>query len=367
MLVVGGGITGAGVALDAAGRGLRTALVERGDFAAGTSSRSSKLVHGGLRYLQQKEFRLVYEALAERQRLLRLAPHLVKPLPFLIPVFARRSGRSGPGPGLRPGGRNRPVDVRRHRRGPDRQAAQAAVEAGGPRAHARPRRAPPRRRVPVLRRPGRRRPPHPVGDQDRRLAGGGDRQPGGGHRSGAGRRPGRRRRPHRPAHRPVDRGPGRRGDQRRRGVGRRAPGPRRGRQPPVDPPGQGCAHHACRPAGRPSTSPPCCRSPATSGRCSSSPGATGSTSGRPTPTTTARSRTRSAPPPTSTTCSARSTPGSPDRSGATRCSAPGPDCGRWSAGRSRPSTLPTAGRPTCPVVTRCGSRRAGSSPSSAAS
>ncbi|HZQ78079.1 MAG TPA: glycerol-3-phosphate dehydrogenase/oxidase [Acidimicrobiia bacterium] len=89
LLVIGGGITGAGVALDAAGRGLRTALVERGDFAAGTSSRSSKLVHGGLRYLQQKEFRLVYEALAERQRLLRLAPHLVKPLPFLIPVFAR--------------------------------------------------------------------------------------------------------------------------------------------------------------------------------------------------------------------------------------------------------------------------------------
>ena len=88
LLVIGGGITGAGVALDAAGRGLRTALVERGDFAAGTSSRSSKLVHGGLRYLQQKEFRLVYEALAERQRLLRLAPHLVKPLPFLIPVFA---------------------------------------------------------------------------------------------------------------------------------------------------------------------------------------------------------------------------------------------------------------------------------------
>ena len=93
VLVIGGGITGAGVALDAAGRGLRTALVERGDFAAGTSSRSSKLVHGGLRYLQQKEFRLVYEALAERQRLLRLAPHLVKPLPFLIPVFA--SGVAG--------------------------------------------------------------------------------------------------------------------------------------------------------------------------------------------------------------------------------------------------------------------------------
>ncbi len=87
VVVVGGGITGAGVALDAVTRGLRTALVERNDFASGTSSRSSKLVHGGLRYLNQREFRLVYEALAERQRLLRLAPHLVRPIPFLIPIF----------------------------------------------------------------------------------------------------------------------------------------------------------------------------------------------------------------------------------------------------------------------------------------
>ena len=69
MLVIGGGITGAGVALDAATRGLRTALVERDDFASGTSSKSSKLVHGGLRYLQQREVGLVYEALAERQML----------------------------------------------------------------------------------------------------------------------------------------------------------------------------------------------------------------------------------------------------------------------------------------------------------
>src|SRR5476651_1136890 len=67
VLVIGGGITGAGVALDAASRGLRTALVERDDFASGTSSKSSKLVHGGLRYLQQRDFRLVYEALHERQ------------------------------------------------------------------------------------------------------------------------------------------------------------------------------------------------------------------------------------------------------------------------------------------------------------
>jgi glycerol-3-phosphate dehydrogenase len=89
VLVIGGGITGAGVALDAATRGLRTALVEKGDFASGTSSKSSKLVHGGLRYLQQKEYRLVYENLHERQRLLENAPHLVRPLPFLIPLFGR--------------------------------------------------------------------------------------------------------------------------------------------------------------------------------------------------------------------------------------------------------------------------------------
>ena len=89
VVVVGGGITGVGVALDAASRGLRTALVEKGDFASGTSSKSSKLVHGGLRYLQQREVRLVYEALAERQRLRHNAPHLVRVLPFLIPILTR--------------------------------------------------------------------------------------------------------------------------------------------------------------------------------------------------------------------------------------------------------------------------------------
>jgi glycerol-3-phosphate dehydrogenase len=92
VLVVGGGITGAGVALDAATRGLRTALVERDDFASGTSSKSSKLVHGGLRYLQQGEIRLVYEALHERQRLRKNAPHLVKVLPFMIPILTRPTG-----------------------------------------------------------------------------------------------------------------------------------------------------------------------------------------------------------------------------------------------------------------------------------
>lgn len=96
VLVVGGGITGAGCALDAASRGLRAALVERDDFASGTSSKSSKLVHGGLRYLQQGELRLVYEALHERQRLTRNAPHLVKILPFLIPMFTGRDGILNP-------------------------------------------------------------------------------------------------------------------------------------------------------------------------------------------------------------------------------------------------------------------------------
>jgi glycerol-3-phosphate dehydrogenase len=89
LLVIGGGVTGAGVALDAAARGLSTALVEKLDLGSGTSSKSSKLVHGGLRYLQQHEYLLVAENLAERQRLLTNAPHLVSTLPFLIPLFGR--------------------------------------------------------------------------------------------------------------------------------------------------------------------------------------------------------------------------------------------------------------------------------------
>jgi glycerol-3-phosphate dehydrogenase len=87
VVVIGGGITGAGVALDAASRGYSVALVERGDFSEGTSSRSSKLVHGGLRYLQNFDLGLVREALLERSLLVSLAPHLVKPLPFLVPSF----------------------------------------------------------------------------------------------------------------------------------------------------------------------------------------------------------------------------------------------------------------------------------------
>src|SRR6266705_1841152 len=87
VVVIGGGITGAGVALDAASRGYSVALVEREDFAAGTSSRSSKLVHGGLRYLQNFDLGLVREALLERGLMTNLAPHLVRPLPLLVPAF----------------------------------------------------------------------------------------------------------------------------------------------------------------------------------------------------------------------------------------------------------------------------------------
>jgi len=88
VVVVGGGITGAGVALDAASRGYSVALLERADFASGTSSRSSKLVHGGLRYLQNFDLGLVREALLERQLMVKLAPHLVRPLPLVVPAFA---------------------------------------------------------------------------------------------------------------------------------------------------------------------------------------------------------------------------------------------------------------------------------------
>ena len=87
VVVVGGGITGAGVALDAATRGYSVALLERADYASGTSSRSSKLVHGGLRYLQNFDLGLVREALLERQLMVELAPHLVRPLPLVVPAF----------------------------------------------------------------------------------------------------------------------------------------------------------------------------------------------------------------------------------------------------------------------------------------
>jgi len=87
LIIVGGGINGAGAARDAASRGLSVALVEANDFSSGTSSKSSKLIHGGIRYLENFEFKLVFEALAERARLFKMAPHLSDPLRFVIPIF----------------------------------------------------------------------------------------------------------------------------------------------------------------------------------------------------------------------------------------------------------------------------------------
>lgn len=101
ILVIGGGVTGAGIALDAASRGLSVALVEAADLASGTSSRSSKLIHGGLRYLEQYDFRLVKEALREREMMVTsLAPHLVKPVSFIYPLTGRFKERTYVGAGL---------------------------------------------------------------------------------------------------------------------------------------------------------------------------------------------------------------------------------------------------------------------------
>jgi len=101
VLIIGGGVTGVGAALDAASRGLKVALVENQDIAAGTSSRSSKLIHGGLRYLEQYDFKLVREALHERELMVSsLAPHLVKPVGFLYPLQEKYKERTYVGAGL---------------------------------------------------------------------------------------------------------------------------------------------------------------------------------------------------------------------------------------------------------------------------
>ncbi len=131
VLVIGGGVTGAGVALDAATRGLSTVIVEAQDWAAGTSSRSTKLVHGGLRYLQMLDFKLVHEALTERGLLLsRIAPHLVKPMSFLIPLEHRIWQRAYYGAGvslydvlanLMPGRRALPIHQHTTRKGMQKQ------------------------------------------------------------------------------------------------------------------------------------------------------------------------------------------------------------------------------------------------------
>ncbi len=134
VVVIGGGITGAGVALDAVTRGYSVALVEREDWSSGTSSRSSKMIHGGLRYLQNFDLGLVREALLERQLMVQLAPHLVRPLPFLIPFFG--GGR----PDVRYGMGLNMYDVmarrgRRHRRKAAREAAEDGGEYWSPDRH----------------------------------------------------------------------------------------------------------------------------------------------------------------------------------------------------------------------------------------
>src|SRR5512143_2794745 len=94
VIVIGGGINGAGVARDAAQRGLRVALLEKNDFSSGTTQAPTRLIHGGLRYLEHFEFSLVFESLQEREILLRIAPHLVQPLPLIIPIYKHhRRGR----------------------------------------------------------------------------------------------------------------------------------------------------------------------------------------------------------------------------------------------------------------------------------
>src|SRR5215211_3759140 len=94
VIIIGAGINGAGMARDASARGLKVLLLDKGDLASGTSSWSTRLIHGGLRYLEHGEVGLVRESLRERERLLRIAPHLVRPLPLLVPIYGR--GRRGP-------------------------------------------------------------------------------------------------------------------------------------------------------------------------------------------------------------------------------------------------------------------------------
>ena len=239
MLVIGGGITGAGVALDAASRGLTTALVERDDFASGTSSKSSKLVHGGLRYLQHREFKLVYENLYERQIALeeRTAPRAHPSVPHPRALQGRADEREA-----RPGAGLRPLAVRLHRWPAHREAAQADQEGRGGRAHAHAAVAEHRGRVHLLRRADRRRPAHADDRAHRRNAGRGDRQPHERHRPAQGR-VGPHHRGDRRGRRPDDRHRCEVRGQRDRCLVGRHPGVRRAGAPALDPPGQGHPHH----------------------------------------------------------------------------------------------------------------------------
>ena len=239
VVVVGGGVVGVGTALDAATRGLRVALVEARDLASGTSSRSSKLFHGGLRYLEQLEFGLVREALRERELMLtRIAPHLVKPVSFPLPAQAPVLGaalhRVGSG-ALRPHGRRafraRAEASDQGRRAADVPGAQAQRVD---------------RRRPVLRRAGRRRPAHAHrGPHCRALRRGGahvhagDRVPQGG-------RPGLRGARARCRERQRDRGAGRGRRQLHRGLDRRPTAPLRQPGPVPGARQQGRAHRGAQ-------------------------------------------------------------------------------------------------------------------------
>ena len=279
--------------------GLRTVLVERDDFASGTSSKSSKLVHGGLRYLQQGDIRLVYEALRERQRLLRNAPHLVKVMPFLIPMFgkdgvihpklARALGSAMWMYDLTGGAR---IGKLHKRISAEETLAHMPTLPAGARGG----------QLPLLRRPGRRRPPHPHHRPHRRRAARrGVREPRARGRADPDRRPGRRGAWSRSTGERSD-GPGQGGRQRHRRVGRRGPHPRRGPRPGHDPAGQGHPSHRAVVAGaqrhrrrRAGPQGQALGVRRARGRRSTVASPSSPTSAPPTPTTTARSTTPSAP------------------------------------------------------------------------
>ena len=358
VLVIGGGITGAGCALDAASRGLRTALVERDDFASGTSSKTSKLVHGGIRYLQQREIRLVYENLRERQLALKNAPHLVRVLPFLIPIFSkdglidRRIARAL-------GGAMWMYDLTgglRIRKRHERITTDEAV------AH-----------MPTLRRdkvagaylyydcPNRRRPADARHRPDRGRARRGRRERARGRSGsskgadgqGAGARVDADGTELEVRARVVVNATGVWSDDCARSTRGHTPsrsGPRR------------ASTSRCRGRRSATTSRRSCPCRRTSGRCSWCRGVTSRTSARPTPTTTARSTTRSARPRTSSTCCARSTP---------RCDepvTPADVVGTWAGLRPllRDRDERAHRRPVTPPRRPC-LARAASSPSPAAS
>ena len=258
VVVIGGGITGAGVALDAASRGYSVALLERGDYAVGTSSRSSKMVHGGLRYLQNFDLGLVREALLERQLMVQLAPHLVYPTPFLVAAAGRGAAR----PQTRP----RSEHVRRDGDDAGRpQPPRAALLQGGgrglllvagPPPHDRPRggpgdgpgagRARTEGRLPLLRLPDRRRAPGPDRSRRGRALRRGDAERRRRHRGALRRRQRHRRRLRRGRVRRADRGRAPTTSSTRPASGPTASAPRRS-----------STRRTCR-GSRPAAAPTCC-------------------------------------------------------------------------------------------------------------